>query len=178
MSLPQDSGHQLARHGQGCAELLAIMQEQERICKRLLTLSEGERAALGNGRIDDLECATLEKSSLVEQMERLEQKRRGLAEAVAKELGLPSGISLTDLAVRMNSEDASHLLRVRASIVDTVASLREANDQNLYLMRSSLSMVARAIRRVRRIAGSGEVYTHEGRPVQDALGNVLVDCHA
>ncbi len=178
LSLAQISGQQPARHDGECAELLAVMQEQEQICKRLLTLSQCERAALGEGRIDDLERATLEKSSLIEQMERLEGRRRELAEAIAKGLGLPPGMSLIDLAGRMSSEDASRLLRVRASIVDTVASLREANDRNLHSLRSSLSVVAQAIRRIRRLAGSGEAYTHDGRPVQDTLGNVLVDCHA
>lgn len=178
MSLGTASEQWGARRNVECAELLAVMQEQEVICRRLLELSQGERVALADGRIDDLEKATAEKAGLVERMELLESKRRGLALGVARQLGLSGETSLLGLATRLDPEDADHLLRVRTRVADTVASLRESNENNLVVMRKSLDLVRESMRQIRRAVGAGDGYTSDGKASLNIRGNIVVDCKA
>ena len=168
----------LARHEVGCAELMAVMEEQEAICRQLLELSRGERVALADGRIDDLEKVTLEKSSLVDRMEHLESKRKALAQLVAGNIGIAGEVSLFDLAAKMESKDADKLLRIRKSFVDTMAALKEHNDSNIVLMRKSLDVVRDSLRKVRRAAGSGDRYNRSGQLSLNIKNNISVDCHA
>ncbi|MGI5837212.1 MAG: flagellar protein FlgN [Chloroflexota bacterium] len=170
------SANQLpARHEVECAELLSVMQEQENICKRLLELSQSERVALSDGRIDDLERTTAEKAGLVSQMERLESKRRNLAHEIAMLVGLSGDNTLMEIATRLKPKDADLLLRVRTNVMNTVSALRDSNDTNLALMRKSLDLVKDSIKELRRSTSTGSSYDKDGKASSNARSNLMVD---
>lgn len=178
MSLGISADRWPARHNVECAELLSVMQEQEIVCKRLLELSQFERVALADGRIDDLEGTTREKINLVDRMEHLERRRRLLVDGVALKLGLAGETSLTDLASRLNPQLADDLLRIRNSFVSTISSLKEFTDCNITLMQKSLDLVSESIRQMRRAIGTGDEYTSNGKLSLNIKGNIAVDYHA
>lgn len=160
------------------AELVAVMREQGRICEELLKVVTAERVAVLAGRIDDLDGLTLEKGRLIDGMERLEATRRGLAEQVAREVGLPHDVPLAGLAARLGAGEAEELLQVRQQVADVVSKLRESNEGNLMLMRKSLELVRDSIRQLRRAVGSGDTYTSDGHSSFHGKSNLMVDCRA
>ncbi len=178
MTLDQVVEEVSARWAGECTELVAIMREQERLCSMLLELSRGERTAVLEGRLDLLEKATLEKSVLIEQMDRLEQRRRALAGEVARQVGLPSDVSLQGLAERLDGEEAKELLEIRHRVAQAVARLKETNESNLQLMRKSLEGVRDSIRQLRHSVGASAVYTRTGQPRIGVSSTMAVDCHA
>ncbi len=167
-----------ARGSTDCAELIKIMSAQEKICLRLLDLADQERLAVLEGRVHDLEIATRQKDGLVEEMERLEQRRRTVARVVCAALSLSPDTSLLELAEAIEGEDSTRLIELRQRVMDTVARLRESNESNLLLMRKSLDLVRESIRQLRRSMGTGEVYTSDGRQPVAATNTVMVDCRA
>ncbi len=100
---------QIARRDLGCAELLAVLEEQRRLCQLLLELSRGERSAIADSRVEQLEQLSVEKNGLVQQMELLEGKRLGLSAEIASRLGLPLGTNLAELAASVEPEDGSRV---------------------------------------------------------------------
>ncbi len=167
-----------ARGSQGCAELLAVMLEQEGICQRLLRLSTAEQTAMLERRMDLLGDTTREKGLLIERMDRLESIRRRMAAQLAREVGISPDASLTDLAKRLGGQDGEDLLSVRQRVAEVVARLQESNEGNLSLMRKSLDLVRDSIRHLRRATGDGETYTSTGQSLMSIQGNLAVDCHA
>ncbi len=178
MTLEHSTSKASARCSDLCTELMTVMQEQERICARLLELSQGERRAMLDGRVDRLEKVTREKSDLIAAMDRLEQGRRAIAVVLAQEVGLSADTSLLDLAARVGREDAEELLETRHRVAQAVAKLRETNDGNLQLMRRSLEGVRDSMRQLRRAVGQGDSYTWSGQPTSNIAGVLAVDCHA
>lgn len=178
MTTKQSMEQSTARCACQCTELIGVMREQERICGRLLELSTGERASVLEGRVDLLEKASRDKDSLIEQMDRLEQMRRGIALDLAMRLGLPTDASLIALASRLGGQEAEDLLEMRRRIAESVSKLRETNENTLTLMRNSLDGVRDSLRQLRRAVGSGDTYTQSGH-TRIAVGSTLaVDCHA
>lgn len=178
MTLEQVIDESSARCSLQCTELIVVMQEQERLCALLLELSRGERKAVLEGRVGLLETATRDKSGLIEQLDRLEQQRRGLAARLARELGLPTDSSLLGLAARLGGREAEELLETRHRVAQAVTRLRETNDGNLQLMRKSLESVKDSIRQLRHAIGSGDTYNRCGQPRISVAGTLAVDCHA
>ena len=154
------------------------MREQARTCEALLQLATAERVAMLAGRVDELDGLTLEKGRLIERMEHLEATRRGLAEQMARGLGLPHDVPLADLAARLGAGEADELLQVRQQVADVVSSLRESNEGNLMLMRKSLELTRDSIRQLRRVVGSGDSYTSDGHSFSRGTSNLMVDCRA
>jgi|GEM_PF-7092608 len=101
---------QIARRDFGCAELLAVLEEQRHLCQLLLELSRGERSAIADSRVEQLEQFSAEKNGLVQQMELLEGRRCALSAEVAGRLGLPLGANLAELAAGVEPEDGGRLL--------------------------------------------------------------------
>ncbi len=178
MTLKQATVESSARCSNRCTELIAVMHEQERLCARLLELSRGEREAMLAGSLDLLENVTRDKNDLIAEMDRLEQKRRGVAVQLAREVGLPTEISLLALAARVGGNEAEELLDTRHRVAQSVARLRETNEGNIQLMRKSLETVRDSIRQLRRATGTGNTYTWSGQPRLSAAGTLAVDCHA
>ncbi|MGE5620303.1 MAG: flagellar protein FlgN [Sphingomonadaceae bacterium] len=160
-----------------CTELIEVMREQEQICIRLLELSATERASVLQGRVDLLEKATRDKGGLMEQMERLEQMRRGIALNLAVRLGLPTDASLVSLACRLGGQEGEELLEIRRRVAESVAKLKESNENNLLLMRKSLETVRDSLRQLRHAIASGDTYTRSGRQHFAVEGTLAVDCH-
>ncbi|MHB1159382.1 MAG: flagellar protein FlgN [Chloroflexota bacterium] len=178
MTTMQSREQSTARCARQCAELIEVMREQERICGRLLELSASERASVLEGRVDLLEKATRDKDGLIEQMDRLEQLRRGIALDLAMRFGLPTDASLISLASRLDGQESEDLLETRRRVAESVSRLRETNENTLALMRNSLDAVRDSLRQLRHAVGPGATYTRSGHP-RIAVGSTLaVDCHA
>ncbi len=178
MTLEQAGSGPSARCSKRCAELIAIMHEEEALCARLLELSQAERGAMLNGQVDLLEKVTREKSDLIASMDRQEQRRRAMAVQLAHEVGLPADVSLLALAARVGGGEAEEMLETRHRVAQAVARLRETNEGNLQLMRKSLEGVRDSIRQLRRAVGQGDSYTWTGQPRINSGGTLAVDCHA
>lgn len=158
-----------------CAELRAVIQEQERLTLRLLELSASDRVSLLEGRVEELESSTREKAAVTQRMELLERQRREAARRLAQELRLPEDASLADLATAMGGQEGSELAALRGRVAGAVARLKDSNEANLVLMRKSLDLVRDSIRQFRRNFGSGEAYTNTGQPTTVGGSNLVVD---
>jgi hypothetical protein len=72
-----------------CSDLVGVMQEQERVCRRLLDLITEERSALTSGQMGRLEPSTAVKGHLIDRMELLQRRQQVVAERLARKLSLP-----------------------------------------------------------------------------------------
>ncbi len=161
-----------------CDELLSVMREQERLCKKLCEISGAERRMVLDGRISELDRVTDSKNSLIDRMERLELRRRELSSQIAARCGLTEDAPLTSLAAKLETQKAKELLELGRRVSEVVAKLKESNETTLMLMRKSLDVVRDSLHHVRLSMGGGESYTPSGRPAVGLKNNLMVDCRA
>ncbi len=176
-----DRFHGSQRGTDAVRDLVSVLLRQEEICVILLKVSDQERQAAIDSKLQLLEQLGREKGILIERLGALESERQRISGKVASGVGLPATANLAEIAARVNDPEAADLKAVRARIVDLAARLQKSNATNLQFMRKSLDLVRDSIRQLRRSMGSG-TYGADGNLVLGAqpilAASVVVDRRA
>lgn len=148
-------------------DLMRVLSRQEEICQALLKVSDQERQAAIESKLQLLEQLGREKGDLIEKLGALESERQRISGKVAAGIGLPATATLAEIASHMDDPDGCDLRSVRERLVDLAARLQKSNTTNLMFMRKSLDLVRDSIRQLRRSMGSG-AYGADGNLVTRA----------
>jgi len=125
-----------------CTGLLAIMEKQLEIYRRLLTLAYEKRPVLVKGKIPELEKITKEEELLILQVGRLEEQRQVLVRALANHFVLsPEDVTLSRITERVDEETCSKLQQVLEDLPGVLKELADINEVNTELIKNSLDYI-------------------------------------
>jgi hypothetical protein len=113
-------------------DLAAVLWRQRELLERLAYKLECERLLMTTGRTRWLATATSEVEILTDELGIIEMQRAAVADAVCKELGIPVGASLEELATAASPPWTAMLLEHRDALValtTELSSLAEATRQ-------------------------------------------------
>jgi len=115
------------------ASLNAVLGEQIRCAEAMLETLAREREALADGNHDALELATEAKTKVVDALEKLESRRRRLAQSDGNE-GADQWQRLRELIARCKAENQSNgtLLKARAENVRVALKALRGSEPELY----------------------------------------------
>jgi flagellar biosynthesis/type III secretory pathway chaperone len=139
------------------APLLAVLEEQIKCAEAMLGALDDESRALTAGDPEGLNAASAGKARLVEQLESLEEERRGLTEALRLELSGPDAVGtkwkellgLIERCKRQNLTNGS-LVQARREQVSMALRLLRGTDLELY----DASGMERASRNAQRLGSA------------------------
>ena len=126
-------------------DLAAVLWRQREMLERLTYRMECEQLLMASGRTRWLALATEEVETLAGELRVLEMQRAGCADAVARELGLPPGASLEELAAGAQPPWTEVLLEHRQSLLTLTAELSALAEANRRLVLAGAGAVQAAL---------------------------------
>jgi len=118
------------------AAILAILEEEQRVCERMEEVVDAQRAALLVADLDALAPAVRELEGLICRLDALERER--LAHVVAltgERLGVNPALSALD--IYFDGEERERLRRLGAALRERLDRVRAANEGNAALIRQA-----------------------------------------
>lgn len=155
--------------------LLQTLVNEVEDFRRLVSLTQSERAALQNGNLADLMAAIQGKESLLNRLAQWEQARSRILSSLADRLQLPAA-SLSDLLAHCDQIIGQKLSLLRQEFVGLAEQLRLLNQGNQLLMQTELVRVNATLNFVLATLASDGAYSGGGSsqtPRLPATGNVL-----
>jgi hypothetical protein len=115
--------------------LEAILINTFRLCESLYQITEHERQALLESKIDELNMISRQKGNIVTEMESNEEARQVVTQQITKVLGLENEtMSLSELLAKTESSiDTSKISRIQQGILTLQSQIREINNGNYAL---------------------------------------------
>jgi flagellar biosynthesis/type III secretory pathway chaperone len=158
----------------GADALAAALTEEQELLGSLLDLAGREERAIVGGDVAELTRLTDQKEHLLELVATLETERMTALTAIAgassvdiDALTLSAVAELVEPAEGAALTDAGMELRARA------LALKEANEHNAALLRSSREIVDRWIQYLRTVIVGSLTYTAEGSPNESGDNRVI-----
>ncbi len=159
----------------GVRSLHASLDTQRAIYTEMLDLTEREEAAIVCGDVAALTRLVEEKETLIEHLNVLETERMTALVAIASATGIdPGAATLSDVAAHLPRAAALALTESGVELRAQAIALREANDRNARLLRSSRDVVDRWIHYLR-VFLSGALYTSGGTTAEAAPARRALD---
>lgn len=116
------------------ASMESVMVTEFRLCQSLRTLTQEERQALLDGKVEELTALTEKKEAILDELSRSEEIRQRLADQMVRLSGLGEEVkTLSDLLPRLDSPVTERLSRLREGILTLQAEVRELNRGNYAL---------------------------------------------
>lgn len=158
-------------------DLAAILWRQRELLERLTYRLECEQLLLAAGRTRWLATATSEVELLIEELAVIELHRAAVSDAVARELGMPVGASLEDLAAAASPPWTAMLLDHRGALVSITAELSSLAEANRQLTAAGLAAVEASLATIGvRDGATSRGYDARGRTdVIAGRGRTMVD---
>ena len=155
--------------------LTAALAEEQRLYASLLVLAGREERAIVGGDVAELTEMTAEKERLLELLAALETERMTALTAIAAAAGVGAeALTLTGVASVVAPAQAAALTQVGVQLRTKALALKEANERNAELLRSSREIVERWIQYLRTVISGALNYTAEGSPDEPG-GNRVID---
>lgn len=126
-------------------DLAAVLWRQRELLERLCYRLECEQLLLAAGRTRWLGKATSEVEALLNEISLLELQRAAVADGAARELGMPPGSSLQDLAAGAQPPWTQVLLEHRNALLTLTAQLAVLAETNRHLVTSGMAAVETAL---------------------------------
>lgn len=155
----------MSDHDSGAA-VIAILEEEVRLSRRMLHLAEAKREALIAADIETLAPLVCELESLTAALARLEHDRIAHARTLAGDAA-GEEIACTALAERLGGPAGARLAGLRDELRASLQELRGVNDGNARLVRQALVFNDRYLKLVRGAATS--TYAPSGAAVEAPL---------
>jgi len=148
------------------AAVLAILDEEQRLCTRLLDVAEAQRAALLASNVEALAPAVREMEGLSLRMNALEKQRMA---HVALLTGARSGENpgLAALAAVLDSPDRERLLCLGEGLRASLLRVQIVNDANAALIRQAQTLAGDLSRTLKNALP--KTYAHSGAAVAPRL---------
>jgi flagellar biosynthesis/type III secretory pathway chaperone len=155
--------------------LTETLAEEQQLYGSLLELAAREERAIVGGDVRILTEITDEKEQLLELLAALESERMTALTAFAAVTGhAPGEITLTEAAASLEAGEGALLTRAGEQLRTTALELRDANDRNAALLRSSRDLVDRWIQYLRTVLTGALAYNADGG-LNDAVGRRVLD---
>ncbi len=157
------------------AALTAALREQQGLYEALLDVAGKEEHAIVGGDVEALTELTEEKEHLLELLATLETERMTAITAIAAATGIDAGtLTITHVASILPAEQAAALTAAGDDLREQALDVKQANDSNAVLLRSSSEIVGRWIQYLRTVISGSLTYTAEGSPGESS-GNRVID---
>lgn len=152
----------------------AALVEQCELYTSLLSLAGREESAIANGDVAGLTDLTEEKERLLEVLAALETERMTALTTIAAAASVDaSALTLSIVAALVPAQQGAELTEVGVDLRMKALALREANERNAVLLRSSRDIIDRWIQYLRVIISNTLTYTAEGSPDGSAANRVI-----
>lgn len=158
-------------------DLAAILWRQRELLEKLVYRLECEQLLLAAGRSRFLATATAEVETLLDELRIVELQRAAAADQVARELGLPDGATLEELAGTAQPPWTEVLLEHRHALLTVTGELSALAETNKHLMAAGLKAVEATLAGLGLRHGTSSLgYDAQGRSeFISAPGNTVVD---
>ena len=158
-------------------DLAAVLWRQRELLERLVYRLECEQLLLASGRTRWLGLATAEVESLLDELRVIEVQRAAAADEVSRELGLPLGATLEELAGQAQPPWTGVLLEHRQALITLTGELSTLAETNKHLMSAGLMAVEATLENLGLRTGTSSVgYDARGRnEIISAPGRAAVD---
>ena len=123
-------------------ELINVLEQENVVYEDILKISKNKTNIIVEGKVKELESIVKLEQSLVLQMAKLENNRENLVEKLSQELKIkPEDITISGLVKYLKAGEAGKLKGVQDKLGDTLKELRNANELNSKLIKSSLEYI-------------------------------------
>lgn len=122
-------------------DLAAVLWRQRELLERLVYRLECEQLLLAAGRTRWLSLATTEVETVLDELRVIEMQRAAAADRVSKELGLPLGATLEELAGSAQPPWTGVLLEHRQALLTLTGELSALAETNKHLMAAGMKAV-------------------------------------
>jgi hypothetical protein len=158
-------------------DLAAILWRQRELLERLTYRLDCEQLLLAAGRTRWLATATSEVELLIDELAVVEMQRATVADAVARDLGVPLGASLEVLAAASSPPWTAMLLDHRNALLTVTAELSSLAEANRQLTAAGLAAVEASLATIGvRDGATSRGYDARGRTdVIAGRGRAMVD---
>ena len=157
------------------AALTDALREQHSLYETLLDVAGREESAIVGGDVAALTELTEEKEQLIELLATLETERTTAITAIAAATGIDAdALTVTRVASILPAEQAAALTAASDELRQQALDVKQANDSNAVLLRSSSEIVGRWIQYLRTVISGSLTYTAEGSPGESS-GNRVID---
>ena len=158
-------------------DLAAVLWRQREQLERLVYRLECEQLLLAAGRSRWLAMATAEVETQLDELGVIELQRAAAADQVCRELGLPPGATLEELAGVAQPPWTGVLLEHRQALLTLMSELSALAETNKHLMTAGLKAVESSLENLGLRAGTSSVgYDARGRnEMISAQGRTAVD---
>ena len=154
--------------------LAAALTEEQELLGSLLDLAGREERAIVGGDVATLTELTDQKEQLLEMLATLETERMTALTVIAGSSGLDiDALSLSAVAELVEPARGAALTEAGIELRTRALALKEANEQNAALLRSSRDIVDRWIQYLRTIIAESLTYTAEGSPNESGDNRVI-----
>lgn len=120
------------------SKLHRLMKEQEEIIDRLISAGEEQAECLRKNDIKKLQQIVQRQNILSAGLKALEKKRVQVQGALEKELDLPAGSALRELAARAGDPKRGQLEKLGLSLKEKINNLQQINELNRILTSRAL----------------------------------------
>jgi hypothetical protein len=158
-------------------DLAAVLWRQRELLERLVYRLECEQLLMAAGRARFLTMATSEVESLLDELRVIELQRAAASDQVAREVDLPSGSSLEELAGSVQPPWTEVLVEHRHCLLTLTGELSALAETNRHLMSAGLKAVESALSDLGLRQGTSSLgYDAQGRSeLISGTGRTVVD---
>ena len=119
--------------------LIEIINAEIRSFHRLLELLKAEQAAIVEDDIEGIEACVEQQQEVATQTQMLEAERLKIVEEISLDLNMEAeNVSLNRLISVVEGDRGEELARMRGVLLELNDSIRQANENNAFLIRQSM----------------------------------------
>jgi hypothetical protein len=156
-------------------DLAAVLWRQRELLEELIYRLESEQLLLAAGRTRHLGRATAEVETILDELKLLEVQRAAVSDLACREIGLPFGATLEELAAAAQPPWTGVLVEHRNALLTSTSELSALAETNRHLMSAGFQAVESALSRIGRHSGpSATGYDARGRTGRPGAGSATV----
>jgi hypothetical protein len=158
-------------------DLAAVLWRQRELLELLAYRLECEQLMLAGGRTKWLPAATTEVETLLDQLTVIEMQRAAVSDSAARDLGLPAGATLEDLAATAQPPWTEVLLEHRTALISVATELSYLADASKALTAAGLAAIEVTLATAGgRVGATSQGYNARGRTdIIAGQGRSIVD---
>jgi hypothetical protein len=156
------------------ADLISTLAEKGELLREMRRLLQEEQSCLVGLDLERLDENQQEIACVMERMARITETCKSMIAAVAAELGLPAGATLSPIIARMGQPEQDALRAAQNRIAADSQGLHGALTLNRGLLEDSLKVVERSVSFFNRLFNPGDTYGLAGSLVARRGGSRFV----
>jgi len=156
-------------------ELIVVLEDQAGLYRSLLDILQSEKKAVISAKLDAVNAARIKKEMILSLIHAKDEKRKDVVGKISDCLGCPPlGLTLTQLAQRVEVPFSLKLIQCAADISSLVQDIHKENEINKSLIAHSLKLIRSSINLIVQLVTPPPVYFRTGKMYQgEVCGTVL-----